>query len=79
MERLCRLVLEAEHAEHPTYSLKCLEGGFCELRVDGVLGTSPKQGSANHGAPAFSCVCPLLLDLAGAYKPHHYQEGRHHR
>jgi hypothetical protein len=23
--------------------------------------------------------CPLLLDLAGAYKPHHYQEGRHHR
>src|SRR5215212_1751950 len=23
--------------------------------------------------------CPLLLDLAGAYKPHHHQEGRHHR
>src|SRR5215203_4443999 len=29
-------------------------------------------------SPSF-CMCPLLLDLAGAYKPHHYQEGHHHR
>ncbi len=28
-----RLVLEAERAEHPTYSLKCLEEEFCEVRI----------------------------------------------
>ena len=25
------------------------------------------------------CMCSLLLDLAGAHKPHHHQEGRRHR
>ena len=31
-----RLVLEAEHAEHPTYSLKCLERLYEKWFSDGI-------------------------------------------
>jgi hypothetical protein len=42
---LRRLVLETERAEHHTYSPKCLEEDFCELRITPVLLVDAPRGS----------------------------------
>src|SRR5215212_3433961 len=48
-------------------------------RVPAQLTTRRRTAHPIRKGPTTAMRCPLLLDLAGAYMPHHYQEGRHHR
>jgi thioredoxin reductase (NADPH) len=44
-------------SSRPLYPPSCLEGAFCELRLDEVLGSSPRTASDGASTPGASSLC----------------------